>query len=85
MARRGDRIHPRYRGNMTKSYMASTSKRLRLRLYNCKECKSINTRINVSYTQLKCFDCGITSKFKEDMSDQKAIWYDLLKLEDEIL
>ena len=82
MARHRHRIYPRYRGNMTKANVTQGSKTLRERLYPCDECKSMNTRINVYYSKLKCFDCGITSKFEEDRNDQKAMWYDLLKLED---
>lgn len=82
MPRQRNRIYPRYKGNMTKHYVSMGSRKLRMRLYPCTECNSMDTRINIQYTRLKCLDCGITSKFKEDVSDQKAIWYDLLKLED---
>lgn len=81
MPRQRDRIYPKYKG-ISKNYGTQGSKKLRCRLYPCDECKSMNTRINVYYTRLKCFDCGTTSKFEEDSNNQKAIWYDLLKLED---
>lgn len=72
---------PRYRKSSINK-RTQYSRRDRERLHSCLECDSINTRINVNGSRIKCFDCGVISKFEEDIIDRESIWYDLLKLED---
>ena len=80
-ANRKSRAPPRHK-SASNNRLTIHSKKLRERLYKCQECDSMNTRININGSRLKCLDCGIIANFKEDQVDRKAMWEELLKITD---